>query len=441
MKVLIIIFLTFLFLGCGSGGGSDGSTVSEVQSISIPDSAQTVPLLIIQVEFSDQVFSGATSTWAQKFFGTNQGNLNHYFLETSYNKFALSPASEDYSSNDGFIKVRLNSPHPNPADGTSNFDTTIAIPALTEADPFIDFAQYDTNNNNQIEKDELQIMFLVAGGEQATGLGPNDGNSGIWAHQSYINGVSFDGVSVMQYPSGSYTAFGERHYYFDIRGNDATIGIIAHELGHGVFGLPDLYDTDRTSQGIGGFGLMGSGSWGYTAGNDVGSSPSHMSAYTKIRVNFTTANIVNVSTNNYELLSTDTASYQPLRINTSDNDEYFLIENRSQTGYDAGLFMLDNALFTGGVAVWHIDESQSDNRTDARRLVDLEEADTKTLDSPVLNNNNNVGDRSNLFVSGNNTFTPSSTPSNSNLNNASPTTINITNITETGSTASLDISL
>ena len=44
---------------------------------------------------------------------------------------------------------------------------------------------------------------------------------------------------------------------------DATIGVMAHELGHAYFDLPDLYDTTNTSSGIGAFGIMGGGVWGY----------------------------------------------------------------------------------------------------------------------------------------------------------------------------------
>jgi len=35
---------------------------------------------------------------------------------------------------------------------------------------------------------------------------------------------------------------------------------VAHETGHG-FGLPDLYDTDGTSEGVGEYSLMGSGNY------------------------------------------------------------------------------------------------------------------------------------------------------------------------------------
>jgi len=56
----------------------------------------------------------------------------------------------------------------------------------------------------------------------------------------------------------------------------------------------------------------------------------------------------------------------------SGTGEYFLIENRQQTGYDA-------ALPGCGVLIWHIDETRptanNNNSVDTRRLLDLEEAD------------------------------------------------------------------
>lgn len=73
--------------------------------------------------------------------------------------------------------------------------------------------------------------------------------------------------------------------------DDAKIGVSAHEIGHlreslpatlrvtyrsnqiTVFGWPDLYDTDGSSKGIGGWCLMSYGSWG-----GGGDRPVHPSA-------------------------------------------------------------------------------------------------------------------------------------------------------------------
>ncbi len=52
------------------------------------------------------------------------------------------------------------------------------------------------------------------------------------------------------------------------------IGVFCHEFGH-AFGLPDLYDTNGGTQGIGHWGLMGSGNW------NKPTNPAHFEAWSK----------------------------------------------------------------------------------------------------------------------------------------------------------------
>src|SRR5207249_3364289 len=59
------------------------------------------------------------------------------------------------------------------------------------------------------------------------------------------------------------------------------IGTVAHETGHG-FGLPDLYDTVDSTEGIGEWGLMGSGN--YTSPL----SPSRMDAWSLSQLGWVT---------------------------------------------------------------------------------------------------------------------------------------------------------
>jgi M6 family metalloprotease-like protein len=54
--------------------------------------------------------------------------------------------------------------------------------------------------------------------------------------------------------NGGYAQFGEIHL-----DHQATIGIMVHELGHDIT-WPDLYDTDGSSDGVGVWSIMGSGS-------------------------------------------------------------------------------------------------------------------------------------------------------------------------------------
>ena len=258
MKLFFILFLSLFILGCSGGGGDDTTETpretqlpSETINVAFLQTQQStfqIPLVVILVDFDNQSMVDIDLAWSQKVFGTFQGQLNDYFTEVSNNTFSFIPANENYNNNDdGIIKVTLTSNHPNTS-SPDTFKASVAAPALSLANAFIDFSAYDTNGNLHIDKEELQIMFLVAGGELATGLMP-----GIWAHASCLDGQILDGVEVMQCTNGSYTAFGERHSDFGAGGTDATIGIIAHELGHGAFYLPDLYDTDGSSEGIGNF--------------------------------------------------------------------------------------------------------------------------------------------------------------------------------------------
>ncbi|HIQ16048.1 MAG TPA: M6 family metalloprotease domain-containing protein, partial [Leucothrix sp.] len=407
--------------------------------------------------------------WSDKIFGTSdKGKLNHYLNEVSYGNFQFTKAIETQGVvNDGIITVILDQNHPDTRN-VGDIEPLLKT-ALAAADAFIDFASYDTGpkspvfGENRIEKDELQIMFLIAGGEAATSAYP-----GVWAHASAINGVVHDGVKVMSgttgttssgvttwYPEtyGGYSVFGERWGSVDIidsNYSEATIGVIAHELGHALWRLPDLYDIDASSAGIGNFGLMGSGSYGYTSGEKKGTSPAHPTAWSKTRMGFVSAEVVTDTVTAKAVLATDNASYKPLKIMTDRAEEYFLIENRSTTGYDAGLYPIMprdasgvRSDFSGGMAIWHIDENQfipdreprwPDNRDETHKAVDLEEATLGGLDAKT-----NRGRLENLFYQGNITSFTSLTTPNSNQYDETSSGLSVTNIGAPSDSMSCDI--
>ncbi len=111
---------------------------------------------------------------------------------------------------------------------------------------------------------------------------------------------------------------------------DSKIGVCAHELGHLLFGWPDLYDIDNSSAGLGDWCLMAGGSWNGNGG-DV---PAHPSAWCKSTqrwvtvTNQTTKKTVKVN----DVKATTNATIYRLWSGGAKGTEYFLVENRQQTG-------------------------------------------------------------------------------------------------------------
>ncbi len=230
------------------------------------------------------------------------------------------------------------------------------------------------------------------------------------------------------FAGGRYSRFGETQ-----GGRFATIGVIVHELGHAIWGLPDLYDRDQSSAGIGYFGLMAAGSWTAKSGELPGATPPHMCAWSKLQLEWVEPQVINATTNNVAMHATHTNVSNVLKIPTSNPSEYFLVENRSPAGYDAALFRLENVDFQGGIAIWHIDEAQASSQNDDEnhKLVDLEEANGGNMDASAYNN----GTRANLFYVGNKTLFDDSSSPNSRSYAGSSTQVSVSNVSVVGSAA------
>ncbi|HEB26708.1 MAG TPA: hypothetical protein ENI05_02875 [Porticoccus sp.] len=214
-------------------------------------------------------------------------------------------------------------------------------------------------------------MVIVAGYETAysPSLSPS-----VWGHKWSLQYPypTFDGVTL-----ATYAQFGELHATSTSNEHQATMGIMVHELGHLTYSLPDLYDTDGSSNGIGAFGVMASGSWGRSNTNGdayPGETPVNASAWTKYHMNW----VEGFEGNGTESIAASgggTDNDTVFRGSTGTSNEYFLAENRQPAGYDYGLERWLGTNFGGGLAIWHIDDNLGSNSNDSHRLVDLEEAD------------------------------------------------------------------
>jgi len=259
------------------------------------------------------------------------------------------------------------------------------------------------------------------------------------------NGPRLDNVKLMDYHyEGDYAQFGERHWDLDYNhgGNDATIGIIAHELGHAALGLYDLYDTDLSSEGIGDFGLMGGGNWAHKAGEVPGTTPVHMTGWSKVYAGFVLPETIGSQTNVAASATSDN-SYKLYKIETGKTGEYFLVENRANRGYDKGLYVLHGAgSYEGGLSILHVDDNllgicsynNTCNDNENHKMVDIEEANNAGLDDKI-----HMGDKRNLFYTGNqDAFTATTSPDSKRYDGHS-SGISITNISARGDVMYFDL--
>lgn len=273
---------------------------------------------------------------------------------------------------------------------------TMARDALTAADPVVNFAPFDNDGNGFV--DAFIVIHAGAGAEVSGGTGD------IWSHKWVLDG-------------GAKTVDGTKVFGYLTVPEDSNIGVCCHELGHLLFGFPDLYDTDGTSEGIGNHCLMAAGSWG-----GGGNTPVHPCAWCKVNQGWASA--TNVMTNGVKSIEDVKSSHNVLRLwkDGAAGTEYYLVENRQKTGFDA-------SLPGAGLLIWHIDEAQGGNTDENHYKVALMQADGKK----DLEHNSNRGDAGDAYpgTSNNTAFNASSTP-NSKSYTSNATCVAVNGISATG---------
>jgi len=409
----------------------------------------TQKILVLLVGFQNRGPVGTlASDWSNKVFGPT-GSISQYYNEVSYGNLTLAPAEETSGTvNDGVVGwLTLPYNHPNTGGNLSTANQQITRDAILAADPYVNFATFDTNGNGYISFDELHVMVVVAGYEAAYG---NTCSPSVWAHEWYLEATApiVDGKRVASsYGNGGYTQFGEWHCdKAEPPGHAATIGTIVHEFGHDL-GLPDMYDVDLDTEGIGRWGIMGSGGWNRSGPSAYdGDSPAHPDPWSRWYEGWLTPTQVISSTLGRAIpqVETNPTVYQLLNNpngvdwmfeSYSGTGEYYLIENRQKVGFDVGLPGC-------GLLIWHIDESvvfdNSANANQNRRLVDLKQADgLNSLNITVGGNRGDVGDPF-PGLSLNRTFNATSNPK-SNLYSGSPSGVSVTNIADCSSTMTANL--
>lgn len=276
------------------------------------------------------------------------GSALDFFIDNSDGQFTpifdvfgpvILPSSQKYYGGNDFLGNDMN-------------PEQMVIDACTAADPYIDFSQYDNDGDGIVDN----VFVFYAGRGEADGGGANT----VWPHSynlKYSNNCPrLDGVLIDRYACTN---------EWDGSRPDG-IGTFVHEFSH-VLGLPDLYTTSYTGAFTPGrWSTMDQGSY-----NNNKRTPPYFSVFERAALGWLYPKAIETVTN--VTLPPISSNFGAI-INTSDKNEFFLFENRQQTGWD-------KYIPGHGMLVWHIDydrqrwDNNSVNNISAHQYVDIEEAD------------------------------------------------------------------
>ncbi|MBP7461027.1 MAG: M6 family metalloprotease domain-containing protein [Candidatus Delongbacteria bacterium] len=308
---------------------------NDVVSVKMPvicglfaDNTPSIP--DFQAVMQSKLFSGPDST------------MTNYYLENSYHQFEVTGTVFDW--------VQLAYPesiYVNDVIGIHGDMGRFIHEVLTELDKTVDFSQFDNDGDGAVEN--LCVIHSNTG-QEYYGKEPGVKIQHIWSHSYFLkyypqgvfrtNDTTASGKIVS---IDKYTVQPEIDYVGQLEG----IGVFCHEFGH-VLGLPDLYDVDYNTNGVGLWCMMSNG------GSYSDHCPAHFCAWSKEFLGWLSVIPITENTEQITLPPIEThpvaykiwtngriESYRPLDIRgrtLSDmGKEYFLLEYRKKTHFDRHL--------------------------------------------------------------------------------------------------------
>jgi M6 family metalloprotease-like protein len=233
--------------------------------------------------------------------------------------------------------------------------------ALTKLDATVDFSQYVTSAADNGFVPLVLFIPQAMGGECGPGGAPENH---LWAHRFTIG--TFQTNDNDPFNAAQKVKISDYILQSGLGGSNSCttsqimpIGTVAHETGHG-FGLPDLYDTDGTTEGVGQWDLISSGSF------TTGFSPARFGAWSLNELGWITIRAL-TTTGTYTFddgsAAGDTAFYVRVQ-GPNPRGEYYLLENRQRQQSDTALIRVhcqragSPAGCPGGLLIWHIDSAK-----------------------------------------------------------------------------------
>jgi M6 family metalloprotease-like protein len=300
-----------------------------------PDLPNTI--LVLRVQFSNQSFKTEAAypdflAHDASFFNRWMVHLKDFFLEASHDQYELLyalypqvltlPRTMAFYGSDTSEEIDAQLPQMLPD-------------IMQQIDAEVDFSDFggviifhagagQESDIDGIRTDQIWSTFLTRKNLQAFFDPENDNYPGFTTNDGAIL------TNVVVVPEDEYQD------YFPAEGEDnasaylfSIYGVLAHQFGH-VLGLPTLFDNDSSngrSQGIGNWGLMGTGVW-----NGNGYVPAQPSAWSRCLLGWESPVVITqdspVNTISH-FLDHSPGAVRVYKIPLS-STEYFLIENRQQ---------------------------------------------------------------------------------------------------------------
>lgn len=316
----------------------------------------TLGMPIIAGTFADVTPKYGRAVYDTAFFGATAGvgpySVARYYREVSLGALTFTGATTPW--------IRLPRTRSSYVDGDAN-DLwqrygEFARDLLQRAEGTVDWRRYDNDGRDGIpdsgdDDGAVDIAVLLQPGSEY-GCGP-DSLRGFretgyrlsllpgWNGQPYVTsvlGAAGTPIVIDDFVGASAVA---------CEGNEIVptrVNIPIHEIGH-VLGLPDLYDYDGSSFGVGGWDVMGI--WAAPPAR-----PPHFGAWARERLGWAT--VRHLATAGRIELNAVARGGDIIRIDLNDS-EHVLLEYRAGDGADA------SAPGTG-LVVWHVNEAVLDTR-------------------------------------------------------------------------------
>lgn len=272
---------------------------------SFPTTGTNMKVLVLLVGFQDaSLHDDSTSDFYDELFtGIDENALSwtKYYKDMSNNNLILE--FDVFRVLDGATQsVEIKTYYGDNTSGSDANPGQLVAEAIADgASKGVIYSDYDNDNNGEVD---VVIVIHQGQGEEYSGTATD-----IWSHRWNLNSAdvynngsvgwsSFatdtDNDGILDYDGVLINDYAIQPEYNDAAG-DSTIGVFVHEFGH-VLGLPDLYDTGSTSDGIGLWGVMSGGSW---LGPDwQGSQPAPLTAWSRAQLGWITVATANAK-NNY----------------------------------------------------------------------------------------------------------------------------------------------